>query len=266
MLAPLVLCLWIAQVDPRPGPPSADDLAKITARGRLLAGYDNAAWHGSDAVVALKPEEGKVERYIARKGDKGWVVSFGKLNVARDKYLVAYEAVEGDAPDKFSARAIDPPREEAGFELKAALAIDAASADFLKKPPARRRYNVAAISSDDGKTFVYLFPAPLKAGVWPLGGDVRYLIAADGKTILEKRPLHKAIIELERPNDAPDSKLAMGTHNHILDVVPEDTDVFHVLARKPSVPEMIATERFVYVVEKDGAIKYLGKTEDVLKK
>jgi hypothetical protein len=57
-----------------------------------------------------------------------------------------------------------------------------------------------------------------------------------------------------------------GVHTHILDDTPEDTDVFHVLVRRPSVPEMIVTEKFFFVVEADGAIKYLGRTEEVLKK
>lgn len=49
--------------------PKASDaeLAAITARGRLLAGFDNAAWHATDAVMATKPKEGLVKRYIRGK-------------------------------------------------------------------------------------------------------------------------------------------------------------------------------------------------------
>jgi hypothetical protein len=36
--------------------PSDTLLAGITARGRLLAAYDQAAWHGTDAVLAAIPE------------------------------------------------------------------------------------------------------------------------------------------------------------------------------------------------------------------
>jgi hypothetical protein len=39
-----------------------------------------------------------------------------------------------------------------------------------------------------------------------------------------------------------------------------------VLARKPAVPELIRTEHFVFVIEPDGEARYVGKTEDVLKK
>jgi hypothetical protein len=57
-----------------------------------------------------------------------------------------------------------------------------------------------------------------------------------------------------------------GIHTHVLDDTPEDTDVFHVLTRKPAVPEMVITKQFVFQVDPDGGIKYVGKSEDVLKK
>jgi hypothetical protein len=57
-----------------------------------------------------------------------------------------------------------------------------------------------------------------------------------------------------------------GVHTHVLADTPEDTDVFHVLARKPAVPEMILTKRYVFQVDPDGEARYVGKAEDVLKK
>ncbi len=60
--------------------PSVADLAAITARGRGLAEYDVAAWHATDAVQDLKPEPGSTRYYIAKKGELGWVVAFGRLN------------------------------------------------------------------------------------------------------------------------------------------------------------------------------------------
>jgi hypothetical protein len=112
---------------------------------------------------------------------------------------------------------------------------------------------------------VYLVPAPTKGGVWPLGGDVRYLMAADGTKVVSKRQLHKSVIEADPPKDKNNQQWA-GMHTHVLDNIPEDTDVFHVLTRKPSVPEMVITKQFVFQVDPDGEIKYVGKSEDVLKK
>lgn len=64
----------------------------VTARGRALYEYDQAAWHATDAVQATNPPTQGLGRYIARKSDTGWKVAFGHLNDARDKFLVAYEA------------------------------------------------------------------------------------------------------------------------------------------------------------------------------
>lgn len=81
---------------------------------------------------------------------------------------------------------------------------------------------------------MYVLPAQTQAGIYPLGGDERYLITADGSAIVEKRQLHKAIIEV-RPDSMPKGTTpAAGYHTHVLSDVPEDTDVFHVLTRKPS--------------------------------
>src|SRR5215510_7628279 len=76
-------------------PASEAELAQITERGRNLADYDVAAWYATDAVMPLKPEEGSVVRYIAKRTGDGWTVAFGRLNDARDKFLIAYEAVQG---------------------------------------------------------------------------------------------------------------------------------------------------------------------------
>src|SRR2546423_543492 len=96
----------IALADPpeRKGPPTEDELAGITRRGRLLAGYDAAAWHASDAVQAQRPKEGSVVRYIARKTDKGWEVAFGKLDGERDRFLITYEAIQGKDPEDFAVK------------------------------------------------------------------------------------------------------------------------------------------------------------------
>src|SRR6185436_14599335 len=100
-------------------------------------------------------------------------------------------------------------------------------------------------------------------GIFPTA--TRYLMSADGTRVIAKRQLHRSVIEVERPQNETNEQV-VGIHTHVLDDTPEDTDVFHVLTRKPSVPEMIVTGKFVFVVEADGGIKYLGTAEEVLKK
>jgi len=268
MLVTLTVLAVITLFEPpaRKEPPPIEELGAITERGRDLAGYDAAAWHASDAVQAEQPKEGSVVRYIARKIDKKWVVAFGRLDQRQEKFLIAYEATQGDKPDVFDVKEMIPPKEDEGFFFSAAKAIDTALKDFMEHFEGEHRpYNVALLPAEKGQLWVYLVPAPTKPKVWPLGADVRYLISGSGIKVIEKRQLHHAVIELEPPKDQDNQQVA-GIHTHVLSETPEDTDVFYVLSRKPSVPEFISTEHFMFVVDVDGSIKFQGKAEEVQKK
>ncbi len=257
LLVPFLATPALAQ---RTKPPSKDELAQISDRGSRLAEYDVAAWYATDAVVELKPAAGAGARYICLKKGKAWTVAFGRLNEARDKFLVEYEATQGASPKQFSARKLETPREETGYFLFAARAIEAALADFKGES---RPYNVAVLSADSSQMYVYVFPAQTKEGVFPLGADARYLVSADGTTIVEKRRLHVSVIEFSQSSEV---KTVQGSfHTAVLDDIPEDTDVFHVLSRTPAVPEWVATKRFVFLIETDGTIKYVTTTEAFLK-
>jgi hypothetical protein len=277
MLAPMVLLLFSAATtqDKPPEtkktqvtPPRAEQLAAITARGKLLAEYDQAAWHSSDAVQKLNPAPEKVGRYIAHKTENGWVVAFGRLDDKKDRFLIGFEAMQDKKdPKRFEVKSCDPPSEDAGFYRSAAKAIDVVLKEFVESFKGEQRpYNVAVLQAEKSELWVYLVPAPTKPGVWPLGGDVRYRMSKDGSRIIEKRQLHSAVIENSAPPPDVDQELAAGMHNHVLSDIPEDTDVFHVLTRKPAVPELIVTEESVFVIEKNGEIKYVGAAKDVLKK
>ena len=150
-LAMIALVVFPQDKEP-PTTPTKEELAAITERGRDLAGYDAAAWHASDAVQAKEPKEGSVVRYIARKTDKGWVVAFGKMNQARDKFLIAYEATPGKKPDQYEVEEFDKPEEDAGFFCSAARAIDVALKDFTDHFEGERRpYNIAVLPAEKGE-------------------------------------------------------------------------------------------------------------------
>ena len=224
----------------------------VTARGRALYEYDQAAWHASDAVQAAHPPKGSLGRYIARKSEKGWMVAFGHLNDMRDKFLVGYEATQGAAPEEFTVKKLDPPQEDSTFYLAAAIAIDTALHDFQGE---KRPYNVVVLPALANQLYVYVLPAQTKAGIYPLGGDVRYRVTPDGSSIVEKRQLHKTILEIPPDSIPQGTTPAGGVHTHVLSDVPEDTDVFHVLTRQPQQPEFIGTRKKMYEISVDGTIR-----------
>jgi hypothetical protein len=224
----------------------------VTARGRALFEYDQAAWHATDAVQATHPPTQALGRYIARKSDAGWKVAFGRLNDTRDKFIVAYEATQGATPQDFTVKKLDPPQEDTSFCLAAAKAIDTALHDSQGQ---KHAYNVAVLPRQPNQFYVYVVPAQTKDGVYPLGGDTRYLITPDGGSIVEKRQLHKTIIEND-PSSNQGSTPVAGFHTHVLSEVPEDTDVFYVLTRQPPQPEYIGTiHKKLYVISPDGTIR-----------
>jgi hypothetical protein len=234
---------------PEPDPVMPD----VTARGRALYEYDQAAWHASDSLQATHPAKDTLGRYIAHKSDAGWTVAFGHLNDQRDKFLVGYEATQGASPQDFAVKKFDPLREDTAFFLAAAKAIDIALHDFRG---VQRPYNVAVLPAPSDQLYVYVMPAQTKAGVYPLGGDVRYLMTADGGTIVDRRQLHKTIIELPPSSIPKGTTPAGGVHTHVLSDVPEDTDVFHVLTRQPPQPEFIGTtNKKLYEISTDGTIR-----------
>jgi hypothetical protein len=140
-------------------------------------------------------------------------------------------------------------REDQGFFLYAARAIEVAMKDFGK---ANRPYNVAVLPAPAEQLYVYLYPAQTTARVYPLGGDARYLVAADGTKLIEKRQMHKTIMEVA---PRPGKQAASGSHTHILSDLVEDSDVFHVLTQEPPIPEFVATPHFLYQVKTDGTIE-----------
>ncbi len=241
-------------------PPTAAELAEITQRGKLIAEYDQIAWHATDLVQAQHPEPGKVQGWVIEKQGDDWLIVFGRLNEVRDELEIAYQVTTKPGMAESGVLNPKPNQTDKGLLFREFLAMDNARTDFGNPG---RPYNDAVLPGPNGQFYVYFYPAQTDNNVFPMGGDVRYLISADGKTILEKRQLHKTILETQAPPAG--AKPAAGFHTHFLDNVPGDTDVAYVLMRRPSVPEYIATPEFFYEIDANGTIKYVGETKKVLK-
>ena len=120
--------------------PSTAELAAITARGRMLAEYDTAAWQATDAVMATHPKAAPSGRYIAHLTEAGWVVDFGHLNDAADKILVIYKAPQMYIQTHFGVKSFDPAQEEGGWDLSAARGIETARTSDRPTGPTTSRF------------------------------------------------------------------------------------------------------------------------------
>lgn len=235
-------------------PPSADSLTAVSQRGRLLSEYDSVAWLGGGAIASLSLPPDGIRRLIARKTSGGWEVATGSLSDSGDAYLMSYLSTPGieDGP-QWATTPFDPPREDTGYFARAARAIETSVTMF--KAAAQRPYIATVVPAADGPWWwVYLYPAPSRPGAWPRGGDVRFRVSADGRVITESRHLHESISEY-----TPRTARSGGeVERENLGDTPEDTDVFHVVQRRPALPELMTAGRFRYRIDVDGTIRLIG--------
>lgn len=256
VLATLVAGSTLAGQTKRPrrplGPPSADSLAAVSKRGRMLAEYDSVSWLGGDAMTSLSLPRDGIRRLIARRTSRGWEVAAGTLSARGDVYLMSHLSMPG-IQAQWASTPYDPPREDTGYFARAARAIETSVTMF--RAAAERPYIATVVPAGDGPWWwVYLYPAPSRPGAWPRGGDMRFRVSADGRVITESRHLHESISEY-----TPRTARSGGeVEREMLADTPEDTDVFHVVQRRPALPELMTTGRFRYRIDVNGTIRLIG--------
>jgi hypothetical protein len=248
----------------RKQPASEAELAAITARGRALAEYDTAVWHASEAFMAVTQGRGheKVSLYVARKDGDAWEVVYGKLNSSGDKLLIACVVRQTGAPHNLRVKQYDPVKEESGYYFFAAKALVQAWKDFNGESKDFKRenrpYRKAVLPADEGKFYVYVYPGMTDEKVWVLGSDIRYLVSANGATILDRHRMHNSILEFRASDEIKTTGLV---HSAILDEVPEDTDVFLAMTFQPAVNHTVITKHFLYGIFPDGKAVFLMTME-----
>lgn len=232
--------------------PDPNELKKITKRGKQLAEYDAVIWQASDSLAKLKPNKDKIKQYVAKKINGQWQVAFGELkNDSFSIYAQAYQDKKN--VDHFEVKIKDGLD---GTEfLNEARAFETAYQAFIKTNKIDRQYNVLMIPAPKDQIYVYLVPAALKKDIYPLGGDSRFLIDTSGKKIIKEIKLHRGILEVSSKNKKFTRSFSI-IHN-----MPVDTDVYHVIIRKPRIPHLILAlnKEWVFRISRMGKIKFLGK-------
>ncbi len=203
---------------------SQGELAAITARGYRLFEYHLVVAQADEGVTLSGIQRDKSSKLIARRLALGWVVAFGKLSESKDSFVVVAEITPIEA-QKISVKKYRKPRQEIGYFRRAALAIDTALANFPENP---ENYSVTVLPSEKGDQYVYVYPSATGDGALPLGGDVRFLISADGKTLLERHQMHPAILESTVASDNNEDRIYARSAGD----APEDTDVLYALRRR----------------------------------
>ena len=241
-------------------PPSDDSLAAITRRGRAISAADSVSWLASGAMTSLSSPPDGIRRLIARRTEDGWEVAAGNLSSDETAFLISRLATPGIQADRWASSLFEPPRADTGYFARAARAIEASLTMFL--PVEHRPHIATVIPADDGPWWlVYVYPAPIEAGIWPRGGDMRFRVSADGRIVTEARRLHETIAEYSvRTARSATTKPGDG-QPPVSGNAPEDTDVFHIIQRRPALPELMKAGRYQYHIDVSGGIRLLPEAE-----
>ena len=134
--------------------------------------------------------------------------------------------VGSESDTSYTVHTTTPPRLLAGPELRAARALHRALEDFGTPS---RPYNSYVLPRQDDGFWVYFIPAQTDARAFPHGGDVRYHVAENGRTIIGRHQMHVSIMNAAAPPNA-----VSGVHTVVSEDLPQDTDVFLVLRANSS--------------------------------
>ena len=237
---------------PEVNPPPSDSLEAISRRGRALAVRDSVAWLGSDAMTSLSLPADSIRRLIVRSTDHGWEVASGALTDDHSAFLISELAIPG-IQEAWASTLYDSPEPDTGYFASAARAIEASVGMFVRPAP---RIFVAMAIPDANGWLVYIYPAPGGNGSWPRGGDMRFRLSEDGRVVTESRRLHESITEYSVRTARPSSAL-LEREPLVSGDTPEDTDVFHVLQRRPAIAELMSAGKYRYRIDVDGTVRLL---------
>ncbi len=210
---------------------------------------------------SLSPAPGQPACLVYQSKDKV-ETGFGRLSEDKTTYLVDILASKSKGEKSNKIERLWPPLADQEKWKDLALALDIAREEMKENCRETEKLNYAVLADSrnkDKKTFfVYFYPSQKEN----LGGDLRLTVNIDEKSVLEEHQGHKALIKEKRLATKYGGR-KMAYHQAILDEMPEDTDVLHVLSREPRRAEIVTTANFVYRIDINGDIKYLGSISEL---
>ncbi|HSX54980.1 MAG TPA: hypothetical protein VLG14_06765 [Sphingomonas sp.] len=216
---------------------TALDHAKM--RGELIYWYDQAAWHGTDDMLArardLAPTIGGW--IVDGPADATELIFYSRGADPRPLYQVRFrdgKLAESRKLGEADTPMLTPQRRR----MIAALAI--ARKALIEAKPTRcadKPFNTVALppATPDGPVPVYFLTPQTEHGVLPLGGHYLFEVDAAGKTSAMRRFTNSCIaLPTTDAGDKDGGRTAALYITHLLDPVPTEIHFFSAMAaRKP---------------------------------
>ncbi len=240
-------------------PAEAAQLQEVARRGALLYAYDQAAWHGTDDMVAKLPD------YQNRAG--GWIVDgpaeapelvfFDKAG-ARAVYVARFrdgKLISGEVAGADSGE-LSAPRRQLIAARKAALVALAGSGSKGCSEAAMNSV-VLPPAGPGAPTLVYVLTPQRVMDSFPFGGHFLIPVDPSGRAGPIRR-FTNTCLEVGPSGVPKGGKLAAFGITHLLDPIPTEIHVFTSLAAHMPVSVATREDRIWWV---DGtAIRLMPKT------
>ena len=248
-----------AVVAPRP---SDGELRAITESGRRIASYQ-------EAIVAARKRLGeksdlgdRIRAVVVDRNGVWHVVFISRELQGGDlrAWLVVADAIfRPRAGEIERLDVIDPPK-PAPTDAQAALrAIDSArsgaQAHVAAVPPP---FDESVFRDKSGAFTVYLQSRTGARTTCRFGSDLKVTVSADGNKVLLILPLHG---RGESADVAPGDGRTPTLHSHAHGDLPTETDVALVVETPRVAPHLVMTPSWIFRIESDGAITWLGRNE-----
>ena len=230
--------------------------AEAMATGKLIYQYDQAAWHSTDALLALiKPADyPDLRGWVVEPHDDGklLVTYFGQRNGPRYaivRYVMQGAAVvEGGLVPKGEDAALSP------LANRLVDARDAATERFVKEKLGfctEGSANSVILPPDgNGRIRAYIMSPSVTAGVFPLGGHYRFDIDGAGK-VASWRPFLKSCMMIDSRPDEEMKEKAFFVVSHLLDPQPTEIHYF-VRYNVPIDMGIIMADEDIWLLGTDG--------------
>jgi hypothetical protein len=255
--ASLTLC--VGEVGGAEGPPEEKALRAIEERGRRISLYVQASEKGREVLRQSPQEVPPPDHVVVHEDRQAWRVLFLKdfqdRGVRKGLKVLAeveYYPASGEAG---MLRLMAPPRAASPLSTAFARALEEAVKAAAARGGIRAPYEEAVVREADGVFSVYLGSAPAGGGTVQFGADLLVRVASSGRQTISLEPLHA---ETTAVSAAPRGAGEPTLHVHPSGDLPAPTDVAQVLRRPALAPHLVLTPRFMFRIDAEGRITYLG--------
>ena len=245
-----------------PAPPTGEELTVIEEVGWRIARHQEAREKARDRVAGMTNYSSVHEGEAVLEGDPSWRVLFLKDPPPQDRrkrplvmLQVEYHPVSGETG---YPNMMVPPREAEARLVSFYRAGQIALVKVLENAQDPGPLEQAVFRVEKGQFMVYLTSKTAPDGYIRFGGDHVVRVASTGRHIESIEPLHAAPpVDISlAARDAGEPTL----HTHALLDRPTATDVALVMRHPSLAPHLVFTPHFMYRIDAEGQITYLGES------